>query len=70
MQEQAILWIIKTLIEFCISIFLPRRMTDSLSSETSSFWQLLKADFQSVTKVAVQDKKVCLGHRDGDELLL
>lgn len=57
MQEQAILWIIKTLIEFCMSIFLPRRMTDSLPSETSSFWQLLKADFQSVTEVAVQDRK-------------
>lgn len=58
MQEQAILWIIKTLIEFCISILLPGRMTDSLASETWSFWQLLKIRFLPVTKVAIQDRKV------------
>lgn len=43
--------------EFCTSILLPGRMTDSLSSETSGFWQLLKADFQSVTKVAFKIEK-------------
>lgn len=58
MQEQAILWIIKTLIEFCISILLPGRMTDSLASETWSFWQLLKIRFLPVTKVAIQYRKV------------
>lgn len=58
MQEQAILWIIKTLIEFCISILLPGRMTDSLASEAWSFWQLLKIRFLPVIKVAIQDRKV------------